>query len=61
MALLGVGYRVGAQVSGNDDRIQRLEDANRGLDFRLCRIERALNIAPYQSCYEVRNEPRVRL
>ena len=52
---LGVGY--GAAQSDNASRIGRVEEQNRGLDFRLCRIERALGISPYQSCYPVVSDP----
>jgi hypothetical protein len=50
-AIFGVGLRLGAQVTDNDSRFKRLEERASSLDFRLCRIERALGISPYQSCY----------
>jgi hypothetical protein len=52
--LLIFGARVGAQIAQNDDRISQLERQNITLDFRLCRIEIALRISPYQSCSNYR-------
>jgi hypothetical protein len=48
--ILGLGFKLGAQVSQNDERITKLEYTVNGLDFRLCRIEKALQISPYQTC-----------
>ena len=48
--ILGVGYSLGAQESRADTRVTAVEAQMNGMDFRLCRIERALAIAPYQSC-----------
>lgn len=48
--LMGVGYSLGAQESRTDQRIADVEAQVKGVDFRLCRIERQLTIAPYQSC-----------
>ena len=50
MGILGVGYSLGAQESRADVRVTAVEAQVKGVDFRLCRIERHLSIAPYQSC-----------
>jgi hypothetical protein len=50
MGILGVGYSLGAQESRSDSRLTAVESQIQGVDFRLCRIERQLSIAPYQSC-----------
>lgn len=53
VTILGVGYALGVSVTRNTNRIHEMEVAVAGLDFRLCRIERALNVAPYQTCVRV--------
>jgi hypothetical protein len=61
-AILGVGYQIGnwhrgaqdsdeVEVLRNSVRIDNIDGKVGQLDFRLCRIEKALNIAPDQSCY----------
>ena len=49
-AIFGLGIGYGSAASDNSRKIERLEEQNKGLDFRLCRIERALAISPYQTC-----------
>lgn len=49
-SVLGVGFKVGAQVADNANEVQKVKDQATSLDFRLCRIEKALNISPYQTC-----------
>lgn len=50
-AIYGLGVRTGREITDNDSRLARLKERASSLDFRLCRIERALQISPYQSCY----------
>lgn len=49
-AVFVLGLKLGAQVNANDNRVAKVEESLFGVNFRLCRMERAMGIDPYQTC-----------
>ena len=49
-AIFGLGWRLGAEEADKASRVTQVEAAVGSLNYRLCRIERALDISPYPTC-----------